>query len=81
VEPKAYLNAFTKVKDELIHKPRPARVAIGVAELITSGALIEIRAIARRRWTPGWTLMDAEFSQVSRASDPRSAGRGISLTM
>ena len=43
-----YLETFIKVKDEFISEPYPARTAIGVAELITKGALIEIRVIAKK---------------------------------
>jgi enamine deaminase RidA (YjgF/YER057c/UK114 family) len=44
-----HLNAFMKVKDEYVAEPYPAWTAVGVAELITDGALVEIRAIAKRR--------------------------------
>jgi enamine deaminase RidA (YjgF/YER057c/UK114 family) len=43
-----HLSAFTKVKDGFIAEPYPAWTAIGVSELITDGALVEIRAIAKR---------------------------------
>lgn len=43
-----HLSAFVKVKDEFIAEPYPAWTAIGVTELITDGALVEIRAIAKR---------------------------------
>jgi enamine deaminase RidA (YjgF/YER057c/UK114 family) len=43
-----HLNAFMKVKDESIAEPYPAWTAIGVSELISDGALAEIRVIARR---------------------------------
>ncbi len=43
-----HLNAFIKVKDKFIAEPYPAWTAIGVSELISDGALAEIRAIARR---------------------------------
>jgi enamine deaminase RidA (YjgF/YER057c/UK114 family) len=42
------LGAFVKVKDEFIAEPYPAWTAIGVSELLTDGALAEIRAIAKR---------------------------------
>ncbi len=45
---KQHLSAFMKVKDEFIAEPYPAWTAIGVSELITEGALVEIRAIAKR---------------------------------
>jgi enamine deaminase RidA (YjgF/YER057c/UK114 family) len=43
-----HLDAFVKVKDELIADPYPAWTAIGVSELITPEALVEIRIIAKR---------------------------------
>ena len=48
VELKRHLNTFMRVKDEYIAEPYPAWTAIGVSELITDGALVEIRAIAKR---------------------------------
>jgi enamine deaminase RidA (YjgF/YER057c/UK114 family) len=48
VDLKRHLHAFTKVKDEFIAEPYPAWTAIGVSDLITDGALAEIRTIARR---------------------------------
>jgi enamine deaminase RidA (YjgF/YER057c/UK114 family) len=45
---KQHLGAFVKVKDEFIAEPYPAWTAIGVSELLTAGALAEIRAIAKR---------------------------------
>jgi enamine deaminase RidA (YjgF/YER057c/UK114 family) len=41
-----HLGTFTAVKDRHIVAPYPAWSAIGVSELITEGALVEIRAIA-----------------------------------
>lgn len=43
-----HLETFIKVKDEFIFEPYPAWTAIGVAELITKGTLIEIRVIAKK---------------------------------
>jgi enamine deaminase RidA (YjgF/YER057c/UK114 family) len=43
-----HLDAFVKVKNEFVTQPYPAWSAIGVSELITEGALVEIRIIARR---------------------------------
>jgi enamine deaminase RidA (YjgF/YER057c/UK114 family) len=43
-----HLDIFMKVKDEYLLEPYPAWTAIGVSELITEGALVEIRAIAKR---------------------------------
>jgi enamine deaminase RidA (YjgF/YER057c/UK114 family) len=45
---KQHLGAFVKAKDEFIAEPYPAWTAIGVSELLTDGALGEIRAIAKR---------------------------------
>lgn len=42
-----HLDAFIAVKDRHIRSPYPAWSAIGVSELITHGALAEIRVIAR----------------------------------
>jgi enamine deaminase RidA (YjgF/YER057c/UK114 family) len=42
-----HLDAFTAVKDRYLHRPFPAWSAIGVAELITPGALVEVRVVAR----------------------------------
>jgi hypothetical protein len=42
------LGAFIKVKDEFVRMPYPAWTAIGIAELITEGTLLEIRVIANR---------------------------------
>lgn len=41
-----HLAAFRAVKDEYLSRPYPAWSAIGVSELITPGALVEIRGIA-----------------------------------
>lgn len=43
-----HLDAFRAVKDRHVTKPYPAWSAIGVSELITPGALVEIRVVARR---------------------------------
>lgn len=43
-----HLSQFMAAKDEFIAEPYPAWTAVGVSELITDGALVEIRAIARR---------------------------------
>lgn len=48
VDLRAHLDVFIKVKDEFIAEPYPAWTAIGVSELITPGALVEIRLIAKR---------------------------------
>jgi enamine deaminase RidA (YjgF/YER057c/UK114 family) len=46
VDLREHLYAFTEVKDRWIGPPYPAWSAIGVSELITEGALVEIRAVA-----------------------------------
>jgi enamine deaminase RidA (YjgF/YER057c/UK114 family) len=46
VDLRRHLDAFVAVKDRYITAPYPAWSAIGVSELITEGALVEIRAIA-----------------------------------
>lgn len=45
---KKQIATFMAVKDEYMAEPYPAWSAIGVSELITDGALVEIRVIARR---------------------------------
>lgn len=42
-----HFDCFLEVKDRFLREPYPAWTAIGVSELITEGALVEIRAIAR----------------------------------
>jgi enamine deaminase RidA (YjgF/YER057c/UK114 family) len=49
VDLRRHLHAFIRVKDEYVAEPYPAWTAIGVSELITDGALVEIRAIAKRK--------------------------------
>ncbi len=46
VELRRHLKTFIKVRDEFIAPPYPTWTAIGVAELITEGTLLEIRAVA-----------------------------------
>lgn len=41
-----HLEAFIAIKDRHVHEPYPAWSAIGVSELITPDALVEIRAVA-----------------------------------
>lgn len=53
VDLRRHLGLFIKVKDAHIKPPYPAWTAIGVTELITEGALVEIRMIARRRQPSG----------------------------
>jgi enamine deaminase RidA (YjgF/YER057c/UK114 family) len=47
IDLRRHLEAFVAVKDRYIRRPYPAWSAIGVSELITDGALAEIRLIAR----------------------------------
>lgn len=47
-----HLAAFVAVRDRHVQKPYPAWSAIGVSELITEGALVEIRVVARDRGSP-----------------------------
>ncbi|WP_086821643.1 RidA family protein [Allokutzneria sp. NRRL B-24872] len=44
---RAHLDCFLEVKDRFLREPYPAWTAIGVSELLTEGALLEIRATAR----------------------------------
>jgi enamine deaminase RidA (YjgF/YER057c/UK114 family) len=48
VDLRGHLAIFMKVKDEYVGAPYPAWTAIGVAQLITEGTIVEIRLIARR---------------------------------
>jgi len=48
VAAREHLEAFVAAKDRWIAPPYPAWSAIGVSELITEGALVEIRAIAAK---------------------------------
>ncbi|MBX2869723.1 MAG: RidA family protein [Acidiferrobacterales bacterium] len=44
-----HLKEFRKVKSEFIGEPYPAWTAVGVSELASKGALIEIKVVARAR--------------------------------
>jgi len=44
---KAQIEIFRQIKDEFIKEPYPTWTAIGISELVTDGALIEIRVIAK----------------------------------
>jgi enamine deaminase RidA (YjgF/YER057c/UK114 family) len=46
VDLRRHLDAFVAAKDRYITAPYPAWSAIGVSDLITEGALVEIRAVA-----------------------------------
>jgi enamine deaminase RidA (YjgF/YER057c/UK114 family) len=48
---KEQLEIFKQIKDDFINEPYPAWTAIGISELAVGGALIEIRAIARAKYT------------------------------
>jgi len=50
VELNRYLQEFIRAKDEFIAKPYPAWTAIGVSELASEGALVEIRVTAKSRY-------------------------------
>lgn len=52
VDLRKHLADFMAVKDRHIGKPYPAWSAIGVSELITPGALVEMRVIARAPGAP-----------------------------
>ncbi|WP_375691907.1 RidA family protein [Pseudooceanicola sp. LIPI14-2-Ac024] len=47
VDMAAHMAAFTRSKDRYIAAPYPAWTAIGVAELLVPGGLMELRAVAR----------------------------------
>ena len=44
-----HLEKFIEVKDEFISEPYPAWTAIGVTELASKGAIVEIRVIAKSK--------------------------------
>ncbi len=46
VDLRQHLNVFMAAKDRHLVAPYPAWSAVGVAQLITEGALVEIRVIA-----------------------------------
>jgi enamine deaminase RidA (YjgF/YER057c/UK114 family) len=52
VDLREHLAAFTAAKDRHIPRPFPAWSAIGVSQLITPGALVELRIIARAPHQP-----------------------------
>lgn len=47
VDMSSHMTTFMRVKDRYIQAPYPAWTAIGVAELIVPGGLLEIRAVAQ----------------------------------
>ena len=47
VDMSRHMDTFMRVKDRYIQAPYPAWTAIGVAELIVPGGLMEIRAVAK----------------------------------
>ncbi len=47
VDMSLHMDAFMRVKDLYIQAPYPAWTAIGVADLIVPGGLVEIRAVAQ----------------------------------
>ena len=48
------LETFARIKDQFIKEPYPAWTAIGVSELASAGAKIEIKLIARRHDNLDW---------------------------
>lgn len=44
-----HIQAFMKIRDEVLNEPWPAWTAIGITELAVPGARVEIRVIARMR--------------------------------
>ena len=44
-----HIERFRRVKDDFVGEPYPAWTAIGISALVVPGALVEIRATARRR--------------------------------
>ena len=44
---RAHMQAFTAVKDKFISAPHPAWTAVGISELASPGALVEIQVTAR----------------------------------
>lgn len=44
---RAHMQAFTAVKDKFMSTPHPAWTAVGISELASPGALVEIQATAR----------------------------------
>jgi enamine deaminase RidA (YjgF/YER057c/UK114 family) len=44
-----HIQAFMKMRDEVLSEPWPAWTAIGITELAVPGARVEIRVIARMR--------------------------------
>jgi hypothetical protein len=63
------------VKDEFMFEPYAAWTAIGVSELISEVALVEIRAIARR----GWRFVRVPASPQSGRQPGAMAKRGHQL--
>ena len=45
----SHLKEFRQVKSEFISEPFPAWTAIGVTELASEGALVEIKVVAKRK--------------------------------
>jgi len=48
VDLRKHLKEFMTIKDEFITEPYPTWTAVGVSELITPGALLEMRVVAKR---------------------------------
>ena len=47
VDMATHMPAFIRARDACLHPPYPAWTAVGVAELIVPGGLVELRAVAR----------------------------------
>ena len=59
-----HLAAFTRVKDRYVRPPYPAWTAIGVAELVVPGGLVELRAVAL---APGPEIDLADLPEAVRS--------------
>jgi enamine deaminase RidA (YjgF/YER057c/UK114 family) len=81
VDLRRHLDAFTAVKDRHILQPYPAWSAIGVSELITPGALLEIRAVALdpQRPPPGAPPIDdhGSIAPPATADGPSTVRRWV----
>jgi enamine deaminase RidA (YjgF/YER057c/UK114 family) len=68
-----HLGTFAQVKDRYLPAPYPAWTAIGVVELAVPGALVEIRAIARRG-RPGRGGRERRVRGARQRCLPRTSG-------
>jgi enamine deaminase RidA (YjgF/YER057c/UK114 family) len=67
-----HLPAFMRVKDRYLPDPYPAWTAIGIVELAMPGALVELRANARRAKAPA-APRKAKSGRKKRAGKKRAA--------